>query len=97
MGETASTARGSIGDKIERVNKVNDPFFGKVELFHYTEPPYEYLMAFKKNYINDKQRMAKDLSLLKQVANIEHPNLAKIHHTQVTEGTPRPTQMLSSA
>ena len=45
------------------------------------DPPYEYLMDYKKNYINDKQRMNKDLALMNQLKNIEHANMAKIYHS----------------
>ena len=44
-----------------------------------TQPPYEYLMDYKKTYVNDKQRLEKDLSLMNQLKNIEHSNLAKIY------------------
>lgn len=37
-------------------------------------------MDHKKNYINDKGKMNKDIALLNQLKNIEHGNMAKIYH-----------------
>lgn len=81
MGDNISTANKNIEDKLQLVNNTTHPLFGKIDIYHLTEPPYEYLMDYRKNYINDKQRMNKDLALINQLKNIEHSNMAKIYHS----------------
>jgi hypothetical protein len=40
-------------------------------------------MDFKKNFIEDNDRMGKYMRLVQQLKNMEHKNLAKIHHSQL--------------
>ena len=70
MGDNISTANKSMEDKLQLVNNTKHPLFGRIDIYHLLEPPYEYLMDYRKNYINDKQRMNKDLALINQLKNI---------------------------
>lgn len=44
MGNNQNTTEQNLTDKITLVNQVEDPLFGKITIYHFTEPPYEYLM-----------------------------------------------------
>jgi hypothetical protein len=68
----------------------DDKNFGHIDIFRTREPPYEYVMDFKKNFIEDNDRMGKYMRLVQQLKNMEHKNLAKIHHSQLIECTPHP-------
>lgn len=43
-------------------------------------------MDFKKNFIEDNERMNKYIRLVNQIKNMDHKNIAKIHHSQLIEG-----------
>lgn len=70
MGETTSSVEVPLTQKIKQVNRLEDPLFGKITIYHFTEPPYEYLMEHKKTYVNDKQRLTADLSRTTRLKNI---------------------------
>jgi len=44
MGNTSSTTETPITEKIKLFNQQDDPLFGQITIYHFTEPPYEYLM-----------------------------------------------------
>lgn len=44
-------------------------------------------MDFKKNFIEDNEKMKKYLNLVNQVKNMDHKNLAKIHYSELVECT----------
>ena len=71
MGDTtSSTTETPITDRIKKINQLDDPLFGRITIYHFTEPPYEYLMEHKKTYVNDKQRLNNDLSRTTRLKNI---------------------------
>lgn len=97
MGDTTSIESENIMDKIEFFQHSEDSFFGKIDIYKFKEPPYEYVIDYKKNYVDNKQRISKDEALMNQLKNIEHPNLAKIYYCQQVEGNTHFTKMPSSA
>ena len=40
-------------------------------------------MDFKKNFIEDPQSMSRFTTLVSQLKNMDHKNLAKIYHSEV--------------
>ena len=44
-------------------------------------------MDFKKNFIEDHDRMNKYIHFVNRLKTIEHKNIAKIHHCELLEGT----------
>jgi hypothetical protein len=46
-------------------------------------------MDFKKSFVEDNERMNKYIRLVSQIKNMDHKNLAKIHHSQLIEGKSR--------
>ena len=43
-------------------------------------------MDFKKNFIEDNEKMRKYLNLVNQIKTMDHKNLAKIHFSELIEG-----------
>jgi len=50
------------------------------------EPPYEYIMNYKKTFMEGDDRLVKYMSRMNQLSKTEHKNLAKIHLTELKEG-----------
>jgi hypothetical protein len=44
-------------------------------------------MDFKKTFVDDNERTTRYLRFVNQLKNMEHKNLAKIHHCELIEGT----------
>jgi hypothetical protein len=58
MGESQSIAADStFAACLTQVESNNDRNFGPIDIFRTKEPPYEYVMDFKKNFIEDNQKM----------------------------------------
>lgn len=65
-----SSVSANILDKIELFQQLEDPFFGKTDIYRFKEPPYEYLMDHKKNYIDDMSKLNRQLTQINQLKNI---------------------------
>lgn len=57
MGETQSTHKCSYLDLLTFVQNTTDPNFGPIDIYRTQEAPYEYVMDFKKNFIEDDARL----------------------------------------
>jgi len=58
MGETQSVHQDtSFVSSLTLVESTNDKYFGPVDIYRTKEPPYEYLMDYKKTFIEDKTKM----------------------------------------
>jgi len=65
---------------LQLVQSTQDEHFGPIDIYRTKEAPYEYVMDFKKNFIEDSERPTKYLNLMNQLKHMEHKNIAKIHH-----------------
>lgn len=90
MGETISTeSQSSYQSSITLIESSEDRNFGHIDIYRTKEAPYEYVMDFKKNFIEDNDRMNRYMRLVNQIKNMDHKNIAKIHHSQLVEGKVR--------
>jgi hypothetical protein len=88
MGHSQSSSDDStFAACLTQVESSNDCNFGPIDIFRTREPPYEYVMDFKKNFIEDNTKMGKYVQLMNQVKTMDHKNLAKIHHCEMRECT----------
>lgn len=74
-------------DKLQFVQKSEDPHFGPVEIFRFKEPPYEYIMDYTKTFMEGDYRYSSYVAYLEKLKEKEHKNLAKIHFSEVRKGT----------
>lgn len=42
--------------KLQFVQKVDDPNFGDIEIYRLNEPPYEYIMDYKRMFLEGDNR-----------------------------------------
>ena len=91
MGETQSIpSQPTYSACLMAVEQQDSPHFGPIDIFRTKEPPYEYVMDFKKSFVEDNERMERYLRLANQIRSMEHKNIAKLHHCELVEGTPPP-------
>lgn len=82
MGTIASDLNGStFANKLTYIENVNDKRFGSIDIYRTKEAPFEYILDYKKTFIEDAGRLAKYLGVVNKLKNIEHRNLAKLHHS----------------
>jgi hypothetical protein len=62
---------------------MEDPLFDTVQVFRLKEPPYEYIMDYKKTFIEGDNRFTKYINYMNELSKAEHKNLAKIHLTEL--------------
>lgn len=87
MGETQSVpADSGYANTLTLVETTDDKHFGPIDIYRTKEAPYEYVMDFKKNFIEDNERLSRYLRLISELKNMEHKNIAKIHHCELIEG-----------
>lgn len=88
MGESMSReSEGGYSANLTLIDSTEDGNFGQIGIYRTRDPPYEYVMDFKKNFVEENDRMGRYLRMMKQLKNMEHKNLAKMHECQVVEGT----------
>lgn len=98
MGDTFSSDKDrDFLDKIEFFETAEDRNFDKLDIYRLRDPPYEYILDHKKNYIGDNERTNQYISLMNQLKNLEHKNIAKIHSCILKEGNPAHIQINSYA
>lgn len=62
---------------------MEDEQFGSIEVYRLKEPPYEYIMDYKRTFIEGDVRYVKYMESMRELAKTEHKNLAKIHLTEL--------------
>lgn len=75
MGEAISTTMSLNNDqmdgylqKLQFVQNIKDPNFGPIEVFRLKQPPYEYIMDYKKTFIEGDNRYIKFIHCMNQLA-----------------------------
>lgn len=57
MGDNVSVEeKKTFEDKLQFVQRTDDPLFGTIDIFRFKEPPYEYIMDFQKTFIEGDVR-----------------------------------------
>lgn len=79
MGETQSRKECYYTEFLTFIETTEDPNFGPIDIYRTKDAPYEYIMDFKKNFVEENERMNRYLRLMNQLKNMEHKNIAKIH------------------
>lgn len=89
MGDNVSVEeKKNFEEKLQFVQKTEDPHFGPVEIFRFKEPPYEYIMDYAKTFMEGDYRYSAYTSYLSKLQEREHKNLAKIHLSEIRKCTP---------
>lgn len=70
MGETTSREKDGVHGKIELFQEGTEGPLGRVNVFRVKEPPYEYVMEFKRSYVESGGRLEREAGLLKRLKNI---------------------------
>jgi len=87
MGETVSAVdTNDFASGLSLIERVEDKHFGPIDIYRMKEPHYEYIMDFKKNFIEDNDRMNRYISQMREIKKMEHKNLSKIHAVDMCEG-----------
>jgi hypothetical protein len=68
---------------LQFVQNIEDGHFGPIEIYRLKEPPYEYIMDYKKTFIEGDNRYVKYMASMNELSKTEHKNLAKIHLTEL--------------
>jgi hypothetical protein len=82
MGVGTTTEAGFL-ERIEFFSLIDDPSFGKTEVYRSKQPPYQYIVDSKRSYVDDRTRMEKHMGLMNRLKNIEHPSLAHICQSEM--------------
>lgn len=64
---------------------MEDPNLGPIDIFRCNTTPYDYLLDYKKQFVENDERVKKYLQLTSQIKNMDHKNLVKIHLCQLQE------------
>jgi hypothetical protein len=82
MGTVTSDLQAStFANKLTYIENVDDKRFGSIDIYRTKEAPFEYIMDYKKCFIEDINRLSKYLKVVNKLKNMEHRNLAKLHHS----------------
>ncbi len=75
MGDTTSSTLRSDNEgmdqylrKLQFVQNMENPHFGSIEVFRMKEPPYEYIMDYKKTFMEGDNRFLKYINCMNQLA-----------------------------
>ena len=97
MGVAESTHPHTFLTQLTFIETCQDKHFGAIDLYRTKESPYEYVMDFKKTFIEENERVARHLRVVGQLKHMEHKNLAKIHHSELIECNSLLSKKTSSA
>lgn len=65
MGDTHSVENiNTYSSTLTLVESIDDQHFGPIDIYRTREAPYDYIMDFKKNFIEDNERLSRYLRLI---------------------------------
>ncbi len=87
MGDNVSVEeRKGFEEKLHFVQKVEDQYFGPIEIYRFKQSPYEYIMDYQKTFIEGDNRYDAYAIFLEKLKEKQHKNLAKLHFTDIRKG-----------
>ena len=73
----------SFASQLAFIDTANDKFFGPIDIYRTKDSPYQYIMDYKKYYLEDDERLNKCLQSSLELRAMSHRNLAKIYEAEL--------------
>lgn len=68
--------------RVRFISSLDDPNFGKITIYRFKEPPFDYVMRLTRAFPDLMTDSSKCTKLLEDIQRRSHRCVAKIHHVQ---------------
>jgi hypothetical protein len=75
---TSGESKETLLDRLQFIQTAQDEHFGRVEIFKFKEPPYEYMMKYTKMFREHDDQFTSACELLQGLKLKTHKNLVKM-------------------